>query len=66
MPEYPEIGLIIETDNPPHIEQLIHGILKALNRHIEEDAPGTEWFRTNPNEVEAIYNNLQTLRDIFT
>ena len=65
IPEYPEIGLIIRTDNPSHIERLIHGILKALNRHIE-NAPGTEWFLTNPNEVEGIYNNLQTLRDIFT
>ena len=58
MPEEPEIGLIIKTDNPSDLEQRIHNMLKEFNRHIE-NAPGTEWFLTNPNQVEEIYNNLR-------
>ena len=57
MPESPETGLIIKTDNPSDLEQSIHGILREFNTHIE-DAPGREWFRTNPDQVEEIYNNL--------
>ena len=58
MPEEPEIGIIIKTDNPSDLEQRIHNMLKEFNRHIE-NAPGTEWFLTNPNQVEEIYNNLR-------
>lgn len=57
MPEEPRIGLIIKTDNPSDIERRIHGILRAVGRH-KEDAPGTEWFFTNPDEVERIFNSL--------
>ena len=57
MPEEPEIGLIIKTDNPSDIEQRIHSILKEFNTHIE-NAPGKEWFLTNPDQVARIYNNL--------
>lgn len=59
MPEYPKIGLIIKTDTPDDIEKRIHEILKATDRHIE-DAPGTEWFLTNPDAVEKIFDNLSS------
>lgn len=57
MPEEPRIGLIIKTDDPSDIERRIHSLLKAVGRH-KEDAPGTEWFFTNPDEVERIFNSL--------
>lgn len=55
MPEEPKIGLIIKTDDPSGLEQRIHGILREFKTHIE-DAPGREWFLTNPDQVEEIYN----------
>ena len=57
MPEERKIGLIIKTDNPSDIERRIHGILKAVGRH-KENAPETEWFYTNLDEVEGICNFL--------
>ena len=54
LPESPKIGLHIRTDRPKKIEDIIHDILKVRGKHIE-DAPGTEWFLTSPNEVEEIY-----------
>ena len=54
IPEEPVIALIIKTDNPDSLERAIHTILTTRGKHIEE-APGTEWFLTNPDEVEEIY-----------
>lgn len=55
LPENPKIGLHIQTDCPTETERIVHNILKVRGKHIKE-APGTEWFRTNPSEVEEIYN----------
>ena len=54
IPEEPVIALVIKTDNPDSLESAIHTILTARGKHVEE-APGTEWFLTNPDEVEEIY-----------
>ena len=54
LPESPKLGLHIKTDRPKKIEDIIHDILKVRGKHIE-NAPGTEWFLTSPNEVEEIY-----------
>ena len=53
MPEKPEIALIIQTDRPLKLENAIHRLL-VLDRL--PDAPGTEWFMTNPSAVEEKYN----------
>ncbi len=53
-PESPHIALIIRCDNSSQLEQAIHSILKIQNKWIEI-APGTEWFYTNPSEIEKIY-----------
>ena len=58
MPEEPTTGLIIKTDFPEELERCIHSILKAMGRH-KVDAPGTEWFNTNPDEVGRIFNSLE-------
>ena len=57
LPEYPEVGLVIKTDEPEILERAMHDVLK-LNRKAKEDAPGTEWFITSPSEVEKIYDSI--------
>jgi len=56
LPEYPTVGLIIKTDEFTLMETTIQNILKLQGKHIQ-DAPGTEWFLTSPNEVETVYEN---------
>ena len=56
-PELPHIALIIQCDNSSIIETTIHNILKLRGKWIE-NAPGTEWFMTSPEEIETIYNNI--------
>ena len=53
MPEKPEIALVIQTDLPVDLEDAIHSL---LDRDRMSDAPGTEWFLTNPSRVEEIFN----------
>ena len=61
LPEYPRVGLVIKTDEFALMETTIQGILKLQGKH-KQDAPGTEWFITSPNEVEQIYkNNFENL-----
>ena len=57
MPESPEIGLILKTDDSENLEQTIHNVLKFRGKQIAE-APGEKWFMTSPSEVEEIYNNV--------
>lgn len=52
MPEKPEIALVIQTNVPAEIEKAMH---RLLDRDRMSDAPGTEWFITNPSKVEEIY-----------
>jgi hypothetical protein len=54
LPERPVIGLVIRTDMALALEKAIHGILNVRNRGIP-DLPGSEWFMTSPDEVEALY-----------
>lgn len=56
-PELPRIALIINCEDSKKLEAAIHSILKYKGRWIE-DAPGTEWFMTSPNEIQEIYNSL--------
>ena len=56
LPETPRIALIIKTDKPAKLEKAIHHIL-SLREQKSTDA-GSEWFITNPKEVQDIYNNL--------
>ncbi len=53
-PEEPELALTIRTDTPSDMEKAIHAILAVRGRHMEH-AQGTEWFHTNPSEVEEIH-----------
>ena len=55
MPEHPKVELVINTDRSKILEKAIHKILEFQDKFIE-DAPGTEWFMTTPDEVKQIYN----------
>ena len=59
LPEKPEIALIIRTDDCEALEKKIHKKLKQENL---EDAVGTEWFLTNPAEVERIFKSIDAKR----
>ena len=61
MPEPPEIRLILRTDDPENLEQLLHNILTFRGKQIA-DVPGKEWFMTSPSEVENIYKNIMENR----
>ena len=59
LPEKPKIALIIRTDDCEALEKKIHEKLKRENL---EDAVGTEWFLTNPAEVEWIFKSIDEKR----
>lgn len=55
LPEYPHLGLIFMTDTPGVWETAIHSVLRLRGRALDE-APGTEWFETTPEELIEILN----------
>lgn len=60
--EYPQVALVINTDNPEKMEKALHIMLDLMGRHLT-DTPGNEWFLTNPEEVEAIYKSLMDIKE---
>lgn len=52
IPEKPKIALVVQTNRPIDLENAIHTL---LDRDRMSNAPGTEWFMTNPSKVEDIY-----------
>ena len=55
VPVPPRIALLLRTDEHVALEKAIHGILTVRGRHLKR-AQGKEWFLTNPEEVEKIYD----------
>lgn len=53
-PEYPHVALLIRCPSARDMEDALHSILKLRGRWIE-DAPGTEWFVTSPDEIKDLY-----------
>lgn len=53
MPERATVGLVYRTDDAKNAERLLHSTLRSRRRHMV-DAPGTEWFMTNLDEVRDI------------
>ena len=54
-PEKPVIALQVETHDAKTLETTVHGILKLRGQY-DEEAHGSEWFITNPEEVKEICN----------
>ncbi len=52
MPEAPTVALIVKTDQAYPLEKALHYILVLRGKGA--DSPGTEWFITNPGEIEEI------------
>ncbi len=55
LPEKAILSLVIQTHDCKALEKRIHAELKRRGRWISDDTVGTEWFSTNPTEVENIY-----------
>lgn len=55
LPEKAILSLVIQTHDCKALEKRIHAELKRRERWIGADTVGTEWFSTNPTEVENIY-----------
>ncbi len=55
LPEKAILSLVIQTHDCKALEKRIHAELKRRERSIGDDTVGTEWFSTNPTEVENIY-----------
>ncbi|BCW78904.1 GIY-YIG nuclease family protein [Arthrobacter sp. NicSoilC5] len=53
LPEAPLIAYIRRTDTPAKLERLVHSVLHFRGQTIE-DAPGSEWFLSSPEEVKGI------------
>ncbi|MGE0184145.1 MAG: GIY-YIG nuclease family protein [Parvularculaceae bacterium] len=54
LPELPCITRQLRVPNCEHFEKAIHATLKSWHRHYYQGA-GTEWFFTNPEEVESLW-----------
>jgi len=61
-PGEPIVPLVILTRDSQTLEALIHATLEYAGKRIT-NARGTEWFRTNPQEIENVYNVLDQLTD---
>ncbi len=53
MPETPVVGYECLTNTPRKLEQGLHAILHCRGQQLV-DAPGTEWFLSNPDEIREI------------
>lgn len=53
MPEEPMVAYIRKIDTPHRLERCIHSVLFYRGQQID-DAPGREWFKSNPDEIKAI------------
>ena len=66
LPEKAKIALIIRTDDCDSLETEIHDELKRrgcwLDPKSGADVIGTEWFLTNPTQVEGIFKSIDEKR----
>ena len=56
-PEQFKVALELRCDDAANWERLLHSYLKLCGRHLA-DAIGTEWFETNPDELEKFISDL--------
>ena len=53
MPEQPVVAYVRQSDTPLKLERLVHAVLFYRGRQLD-DAPGSEWFTSSPEEVMSI------------
>ena len=59
--EYPEDLKVIRvypTNNAVKVEKQVQGVLRALGRHHSTSGSGTEWYLTNPQELDEMVGLL--------
>jgi hypothetical protein len=59
-PGEPIVPLVIRTRDSQTLETLIHATLEYARKRIT-NSRGTEWLKTNPQEIESIYNALDQI-----
>lgn len=57
MPEHPVVLGMHGHADPAHLERALHSVL-VLRGKRKSDAPGTEWFMTTPEEIEALIKTV--------
>lgn len=53
MPERPVVAYVRRSNAPFKLERLVHAVLFCRGRQLD-DAPGSEWFSSSPEEVKSI------------
>lgn len=53
MPERPVVAYVRRSNTPLKLERLVHAVLFCRGRQLD-DAPGSEWFSSSPEEVKSI------------
>lgn len=53
MPEQPLVAYVRRSDTPLKLERLVHAVLFYRGQQLD-DAPGSEWFSSTPEEVKSI------------
>ncbi len=61
MPEEPKTEVVMYTENPRNLEQIIHSILKEKDMHIQ-DAPGNEWFLISSDIAKKVANAFEVFQ----
>ena len=55
----PRIDLVLKTNQPKDLETKIHGLLKALDRHLNDfKGSGNEWYNVAPDEMVYLYKRV--------
>ena len=57
LPEYPHVALVIKTEDARKLETMLHNCLRYKKAETE-NAPGNEWFTSNPAEIKQIYLSM--------
>lgn len=60
LPEKPILALTMKTDKSEILEKIIHNILIYHDRQCE-NTHRTDWFSTNPKEVENIFKSVESM-----
>ncbi|MDE0554986.1 MAG: hypothetical protein OXI24_12255 [Candidatus Poribacteria bacterium] len=64
LPETPILALTMKTDKSEVLEKIIHNFLIYDNRQCQ-DSQRTDWFYTNPEEVEGIFEYITNYKNVL-
>jgi len=61
-PELPVVHRVHRTDRPSVLERYVHSAL-TIQGHWMDEAPGTEWFMTRPEQIDHLLRAVGELGD---